>query len=153
MEQRSGSHVIARVLLDVILGTDRPFVASHMRHIENNEEVRMRRVDKKRVVPAVTLGTLVLLLSTGCSFDFSIGGDVAVAGDEVARQASAVLEQQVGYAPDDITCPEDLPAEVGSSIRCELSTQGQTYGVTVTTTSVEGTDVEFDIVVDDAPTG
>ena len=112
----------------------------------------MRRVDKKRVVPAVALGASVLLLSVGCSFDFSIG-DVAVAGDEVARQASAVLEQQVGYAPDDITCPEDLPAEVGSSIRCELSTEGQTYGVTVTTTSVEGTDVEFDIVVDDAPTG
>lgn len=113
----------------------------------------MQRVGKNRAVPAATLGALAVLLSTGCSFDFSIGGDAAVAGDEVARQASTVLEQQVGYAPDDITCPEDLPAEVGASIRCELSTDGQTYGVTVTTTSVEGTDVEFDIQVDDTPTG
>ncbi|WP_344090903.1 DUF4333 domain-containing protein, partial [Nocardiopsis composta] len=70
-----------------------------------------------------------------------------------AQEAAAVLEEQVGQTPDDLTCPEDLPAEVGSSIRCELTAGGQTLGVTITTTSVEGSDVNFDVEVDEQPTG
>ncbi|MBR8741006.1 DUF4333 domain-containing protein [Nocardiopsis sp. MG754419] len=99
------------------------------------------------------LGSLTVLLATGCSFSASIGGDSAVGADDVAEQATAVLTEQVGQAPDDLTCPEDLPAEVGASIRCELTAGGETLGVTVTTTSVEGSDVNFDVVVDDEPTG
>ena len=45
-----------------------------------------------------------------------------------------------------------LPATVGASRRCTLRTGADTYGVTVTVTSVQGTDVKFDIQVDKTPT-
>jgi hypothetical protein len=107
----------------------------------------MRQVVRRnRAVAGIALGALSLLLSTGCSSE-----DPVIDRDDVAEQASAVLEEQVGQAPDEFTCPEDLPAEVGASIRCELTEAGQTYGVTVTTTSVDGDDAQFDVKVDDEP--
>lgn len=113
----------------------------------------MRQVKQGRAVAGASLGALAMLLASGCSFDFSIGGPAAVDSEDVAEQASLELEQQIGRAPDDLTCSEDLPAEVDSSIRCELTDGGQTYGVTVTTTAVEGSDVEFDVLVDEQPGG
>ncbi|MDA2807632.1 DUF4333 domain-containing protein [Nocardiopsis suaedae] len=136
----------------------------------------------RRAAAASGLGALALLLSAGCSFNASVGdmepvgspdaeqeggqesgggaespeagGDAgAVPADEVARQASDTLAETVGQTPDSLTCPEDLPAEVGASIRCELTADGQTLGVTVTATAVEGTNVDFDVVVDDVPAG
>ncbi|MFW5417753.1 DUF4333 domain-containing protein [Nocardiopsis sp. CNT-189] len=108
---------------------------------------------RNRAVAGTGLGALAVLLTAGCSFNASIGGAAAVPADEVAKEAAAVLEEQVGQAPDDLTCPEDLPAEVGSSIRCELTAGGETLGVTVTTTSAEGSDVNFDVEVDEQPAG
>ncbi|MDS1269432.1 DUF4333 domain-containing protein [Lipingzhangella sp. LS1_29] len=97
----------------------------------------------------VAAGTL-LALTSACEFDLSFGQQ-AVSGDEVAEQAATQLEQQVGQRPDEVTCPEDLPAEVDATIRCELTHAGETYGVTVTTTRVNDDDVEFDIEVDEQP--
>jgi len=51
---------------------------------------------------------------------------------------------------DRVTCP-DLQARVGASQRCTLVAGSRTYGVTVTVTSVRGTDVKFDIQVDETP--
>ena len=41
--------------------------------------------------------------------------------------------------------------EVGATQRCTLKAGADTYGVTVTVTSVQGTDVKFDIQVDQTP--
>lgn len=90
---------------------------------------------------------------TGAESPEAGGEAAAVSADEVARQASDVLAETVGQTPDSLTCPEDLPAEVGASIRCELTADGQTLGVTITTTAVEGTNVDFDVVVDETPMG
>ncbi|WP_420707228.1 DUF4333 domain-containing protein [Streptomyces sp. NRRL F-2890] len=65
-------------------------------------------------------------------------GRPASVPDEAAEQASAALEGRVDQAPDDLTCAEDLPAQVGASIRRGLTAGGRTYGVTITTTSAEG---------------
>lgn len=108
----------------------------------------MWQAGRNRAVAGVSLGALALLFATGCSF--SLGG-AAVDSEEVADQAAAVLEEQVGQPLDDLTCSEDLPAEVDASIRCELTAEGQTYGVTITTTSVEDSNVNFEAVVDDEP--
>ncbi|WP_393916519.1 DUF4333 domain-containing protein [Halostreptopolyspora alba] len=74
-----------------------------------------------------------------------------VDSEEVANEAAKILEQQVGQAPDDMTCDEDLPAEVDASIRCELTTDGTAYGVTVTITNIDGNNIELDVQVDDEP--
>lgn len=111
----------------------------------------MPQMGRNRTVTGMSLGALMALMVTGCSFEFSVGGPGAVDSEEVATQAAAVLEEEVGRAPDDLTCSENLPAEVDASVRCELTADGNTYGVTVTTTSVEGSHVNFDVVVDEDP--
>lgn len=111
----------------------------------------MWQAGRNRTVTGVSLGALTMLVATGCSFNFSAGDPGAVDSEEIATQAAAVLEEEVGQAPDDLTCSEDLPAQVDASIRCELTGDGHTYGVTVTTTSVEGDEVNFDVVVDEEP--
>ncbi len=75
-----------------------------------------------------------------------------VPADDVATAAEDSLEQQVGIRPD-VTCPEDLEAEVGAETRCTLTVDGdpEEYGVTVTVTAVEGEEAQFDVVVDDRP--
>jgi hypothetical protein len=102
----------------------------------------------RRLVSSVVLGFAAIATAAGCSF--SIGG-VSVAKDDVAKEISSQLEQQVGRAPESVTCPSNLKGEVGSTLRCELSDSGQTYGVTATVTKVDGSNVKFDIKVDDEP--
>ena len=88
----------------------------------------------------------------------SIEGDTAkfdmvmtVDKTDVAQQISDQLETQNGKKPDSVTCPENLKGIQGATLRCTLADTGQTYGVNVTVTSVEGSDVKFDIKVDDKP--
>lgn len=75
----------------------------------------------------------------------------AVAGPDAAQAVSAELTRITGRTADSVTCP-DLPATLGSVIRCELVDGGQTYGVTVTVTAVDPAGrVKFDVAVDDSP--
>lgn len=66
--------------------------------------------------------------------------------------AQSVFDQLAanGKQVDKVSCP-DLVARVGASQRCSLVSGTETYGVTVTVTSVQGTDVKFDIQVDQSP--
>jgi hypothetical protein len=72
--------------------------------------------------------------------------------DDVAKQISDQLTQQFGRTPD-VTCPDNLKGDLGATTRCQLQDQGSTYGVTVTVTvtSVECGDVEYNFKVDDQP--
>jgi hypothetical protein len=79
-------------------------------------------------------------------------GAGTLAADEVAEKAEDALEEQIGARPD-ISCPEDLEAEVDAQTRCTLTAGGDPteYGVTVTVTSVEGDVANFDVEVDEQP--
>jgi hypothetical protein len=96
--------------------------------------------------PLIAVPVLLLGLA-GC-------GAGSLAAEDVATGAEDALEQQVGERPD-ISCPEDLPAEVGAETRCTLTAGGDPteYGVTVTVTSVEGDTANFDVQVDEQPQG
>jgi hypothetical protein len=93
------------------------------------------------------LATTVLALGLGAC------GSGSLSADDVAEGAEDALETQVGARPD-VTCPEDLEAEVGAETRCILTAGDDPteYGVTVTVTSVEGDTANFDVEVDDEPT-
>ena len=77
------------------------------------------------------------------------GPAATVDGKNVAQ---SVFDQLVsnGKQVNQVSCP-DLAAQVGASQRCSLMSGTETYGVTVTVTSVQGTDVKFDIQVDQTP--
>jgi uncharacterized protein DUF4333 len=80
------------------------------------------------------------------------GGGLPTAEVAGATVAQSVLDQLTagGKKVDQVTCP-DLSARVGASTRCTLTAGLDKYGVTVTVTAVQGTDVKFDIQVDQAP--
>ena len=80
----------------------------------------------------------------------STAGAGVVDGKSVAQSVLLQLKAEDKQV-DEVSCP-DLPATVGASRRCTLRTGADTYGVTVTVTSVQGTDVKFDIQVDKTPT-
>jgi predicted small lipoprotein YifL len=79
-----------------------------------------------------------------------LAGPASVSAADVEEQITEQLTQMVGQAPDDVTCPDDLPAEEGAEMTCVLSAGGETIDVAVTVTSVDGDDVNFDIQVADA---
>ncbi|MCW0214651.1 MAG: DUF4333 domain-containing protein [Pseudonocardia sp.] len=96
-----------------------------------------------RVIGSVVVAGGVLLGLSGCSS--------YVDKADVQQKITDFYRQTTSQAPDRTECPEDLPAEVGKSIRCTVTGDGETYGVTVTATKVEGSDVNFDMQVDQNP--
>ena len=87
------------------------------------------------------------LLLAGC-------GAGAVQAKDVATAVADEVERQAGARPD-VTCAEDLKAEVGATGRCSLVLEGLDgeYGVTVTVTGVDGDRATFDVKVDTEPLG
>jgi hypothetical protein len=81
---------------------------------------------------------------TGCSD--------TIPGEVLAADAEERLERRVGVRPD-IVCPEEVPAEVGSTTRCVLTAGGDPteYGVTVTVEGIEDGDVIVGVRVDKEP--
>ncbi|GAB2762353.1 hypothetical protein GCM10027020_13230 [Nocardioides salsibiostraticola] len=92
-----------------------------------------------------------VLIALALSVSALSGCSSSVTADDVAEQVSSELEKQIGQAPDDVTCPEDLPAEVDAEVTCELTDGENVYDVAVVVTSVDGSDVLFDLTVADAP--
>ncbi|MGW7262588.1 DUF4333 domain-containing protein [Streptomyces sp. NPDC054842] len=92
----------------------------------------------------------VSLLLVGCSASVDVGASepelsAGKLSDEVARKLAAAT----GQPKPDVSCPEDLAGEVGTTTRCTLTAgDGSTLGVTVTVTSVEDERIKFDIEAD-----
>jgi Domain of unknown function (DUF4333) len=97
---------------------------------------------------SLALAPLVVGLAV-CST--AVAQTVTVDKETVASAVSDQLAKQVGSPPDSVTCPADLEGVVGTQLRCELVAGNDTYGLTVTVTSVKGTTVNFNIAVDDQP--
>ncbi|MCW2632734.1 MAG: hypothetical protein JWR88_1696 [Pseudonocardia sp.] len=98
-----------------------------------------------RVVAAAVLALFVGFGIAGC-------GTATVSKDQVAQQISDQLTKQVGQKPDSVSCPDDLPATVGATVRCTLKVATDSLGVTAKVTAVDGSNVKFDIQVDQTVT-
>ena len=103
----------------------------------------------RRLFGSAMWAAAALAISVACSF--SAGSSVSVDKADLAKEISAQLEKHVGRTSDSVDCPDDLKGEVGATTRCTLRDGGETYGVAVNVTKVEGTDVKFDLKVDDQP--
>lgn len=100
-----------------------------------------------RTSAASVLAVLALGLA-GCSF-----GEKEVAEAEVEEQVATQLAAQTNNPKPDIDCPGPLKAEVGATLECVLSVQGDTdrYPVKVEVKSVDAKKASFDIEVGDQP--
>lgn len=98
--------------------------------------------------PGVALaGAAIAVVVVGC-------GTEGVPAGTVATEAAHVLAERTGVRSE-VTCPQDLQADVGQELRCVLVPEGgdERYGVTVRVTSVDGDQVDVDVEVDDVPAG
>ncbi|MEU1427071.1 DUF4333 domain-containing protein [Nocardia sp. NPDC005746] len=78
--------------------------------------------------------------------------DAYVAPDDVAATISDTYRQKFGMSPQSSTCNGLLRGATGASIRCVVTeNDGTRWGFTAKTTNVEGTKVNYDMIVDDQP--
>jgi hypothetical protein len=87
------------------------------------------------------------LVASASACSCSIGtSSHAVSKNDVAQQITSKLTDAAGNKPDSVTCPSDLEAKVGAQLNCTMKVKNQTFNVNVTVTSVNGSDVKFDMV-------
>jgi hypothetical protein len=89
-----------------------------------------------------TIGTLaaaggLLLGLSACSS--------VVTSDDVKAQITSTVQEQLGTPAKSVDCPDDLKAEVGASVQCNVVMPDRTFDVVAKVTSVEGSNVKFDI--------
>jgi len=106
-----------------------------------------------RTTAAWALPVLGALVLTACSTRTV----EPLAPEVVADQIADALQEEVGVRPV-VSCTDDLEAEVGAEVVCDLSTEADPetiYPVTATVTAVdtETGQVDFDVAVADAPEG
>lgn len=100
-------------------------------------------------IPLIAAPIVIAALAlAACGGSVSVGGS-SISKDEIAKQASASLEQSVGSKPPPITCPEDLDATVGETTTCVMHGDDGEYDVAVEITEVDGTNATFDVQVAD----
>jgi hypothetical protein len=103
----------------------------------------MARLIARGALVAVAAASMAV---AGCSFSIGSNQPKTVAKSDVADQISTKVNEKAGHKPQSVSCPDDLKATVGASLDCQMTDDGQTYGVNVTVTSVDGDKVNFDIV-------
>lgn len=99
--------------------------------------------------PAASVLAVLAIGLAGCSF-----GEKEVSEAEIEEQVATQLAAQVTTQPKpDIDCPGPLKAEVGATLDCVLSVQGEPdrYPVKVEVKSVEDDKATFDIEVGNEP--
>ncbi len=90
-------------------------------------------------------GAAAGLLAGSAACSFSVGSTPTVSKSDVAKQITSKMTDAAGNKPDTVTCPSDLPAKVGAQINCDMKVKDQSYNVNVTVTTVNGSDVKFDM--------
>ena len=102
-----------------------------------------------RALPAVAALAAALILPACGSGEREVQ---PVGTEDLAEAVAERVGAEIGYGPE-VVCPDELPAEVGASVTCDLTTPTGSLAATVTVTEVDtetGT-VLFDVLVD-APT-
>jgi hypothetical protein len=92
----------------------------------------------------VLVVTAAIALGTGaCSS--------VVPKDDVASAAGTELQKKGVTIDAGVTCPGDLDAEVGKTVRCEFTSDGQPVDAVASVTSVDGGKANFDIATEARP--
>ncbi len=109
-------------------------------------------INARSLVVSALLVAAVSLSLAACSKSVSVG-EPAVPKEQVQTDAQTQLTKAVGQKLPPISCPDDLKAKLGEKMICTVTLSGKPYDVTVTVTSVNGTDVKYDVKVASTPRG
>ena len=91
-------------------------------------------------------GAAAGLMASAGACSCSVGSKHTVSKSDVANQITSKLTDAAGNKPESVDCPNDLAAAVGAQLNCTMKVKDQTFNVNVTVTSVNGSDVKFDMV-------
>ncbi|WP_413809732.1 DUF4333 domain-containing protein [Streptomyces sp. OE57] len=99
------------------------------------------------ILSAVAAGVLLV----GCSASVSVEKSTPkLSADKLATVVAEKLAATTGQPKPNVACPEDLVGKVGNTTRCKLTADdGSTLGVSVTVSSVDGDQINFDVKADD----
>lgn len=95
----------------------------------------------RRGLAAIAVGLLAL---TACSG--------SVTKEDVAKSIMDQLQKQ-SIDAQGVICPNDLQAAVGQTVRCSFMVGGQPVDAIATVTSVDGSNVKYDITTEARPIG
>ncbi|MGJ3508110.1 DUF4333 domain-containing protein [Enemella sp. A6] len=73
------------------------------------------------------------------------GCQASVSASDVEEQIKQQLASYPELAPDEVSCPDSLPAEVGAEMTCTATKDGEETKYKVVVTSVENNTVNFNI--------
>lgn len=97
----------------------------------------------------VTVGASVSLVACSAAANAE-KSTPKLSSDKLATTLAKKLAATTGQPKPHIACPEDLVGKVGNSTRCELTAEdGSTLGVSVTVSSVDGDQINFDFKADE----
>lgn len=99
----------------------------------------------------IVAGGLILALILLAHFPTTNSASEIMTSQSLAQGIANDLSEK-GYQTDSVTCLNDLPASVGSSVRCTRVYSGETQGVTATVTSVEPGRIHYWFQLDSTPT-
>lgn len=100
------------------------------------------------------LSRVAIVLVTATLAVAACSGSDAVTADDVEKEAAEKLAAEVGSdVVPNIDCPEDLEAEEGAELTCELTVDGdpEAYPVYIVVTSVDGDNANFSVEVGEEP--
>jgi hypothetical protein len=85
------------------------------------------------------------------AFPLALAACTSTAAVEASSVETTAREQfSEQFAVESVECSDDLPAEEGATITCVLvDGAGGSFEMTVTVTSVDGDDVDFDLEITD----
>lgn len=115
---------------------------------------RLRAGELCGTIPGVQVATFLVAVSVIVSCAVASGCDAnaepTVSKADLQTDISNRLAES-GVVPQSVNCPDDLIGEVGRSARCAVTIISSTSGIDsfeslVTVTSVDGTDVNYDVV-------
>ena len=111
--------------------------------------IHLSRISTSHLV-ASGFSLAAALSLVACSVEL---GPKEVSATELEKVGVEMLTEIAGRKPDALECPDALPAEAGSEVRCVLTDGKQRIGVTFTSKGVNENEEKVDISlqVDDKP--
>lgn len=107
---------------------------------------------RSSTIGGASAALLAAVVLAGCGGEISVGGGGAdrLTRDQVQKRIVVLLRKEVGQTPPEPTCPDGLPAKVGSTMRCTITFPDGLLDVDVKVTEVRGKEVRFDVEAADA---
>lgn len=101
----------------------------------------------------MTSKRLLLILLAGVALVAAACGADVIEKAELESTVAKQLAEEADQPEPDIDCPGDLEAEVGATMECDLTVEGDddVYPVTVKVTSIEDDKANYSVEVGDAP--